>query len=65
MRIALVDYGAGNLYSCAKALMRALDLAGLAGEVITGADPDVVASADRIVLGADRKALPQEMIRFA
>jgi len=53
MNIALIDYGAGNLHSCSKALMRALDMAGIAGEVIIGADPDVIASADRIVLPGD------------
>lgn len=53
MKIALIDYGAGNLHSCSKALMRALDMAGMAGEVIIGADPDVIASADRIVLPGD------------
>ena len=43
-RIALVDYGAGNLRSVGKALLRS-DLP----TVVTG-DPDVVASADAIVL---------------
>ena len=53
MNVALIDYGAGNLHSCSKALMRALDMAGIAGEVIIGADPEVIASADRIVLPGD------------
>lgn len=53
MRIALIDYGAGNLHSAAKALMRALDETGTRGEVIMGADPAVIASADRIVLPGD------------
>ena len=53
MNIALIDYGAGNLHSCSKALMRALDMVGIAGEVIVGADPEVIASADRIVLPGD------------
>ena len=53
MKIALIDYGAGNLHSCGKALMRALDANGTAGEVITGADPDVIARADAIVLPGD------------
>lgn len=53
MKIALIDYGAGNLHSCGKALARALDEAGFTGEVITGADPDVIARADRIVLPGD------------
>jgi glutamine amidotransferase len=53
VRIALIDYDAGNLHSAAKALMRALDETGQRGEVIIGADPDVIASADRIVLPGD------------
>jgi imidazole glycerol-phosphate synthase subunit HisH len=42
---ALIDYGSGNLRSCAKALA----VAGARGLVVT-ADPDAVAAADRIVL---------------
>lgn len=53
MRIALIDYGAGNLNSCSKALERALGDAGLRGEVVIGANPDVIAGADRIVLPGD------------
>lgn len=53
MRIALIDYGAGNLHSCSKALERALAAENRAGEVVIGADPDVIASADRIVLPGD------------
>lgn len=45
MSIALIDYGAGNLYSVANALRAAG-----ADDVIVTADPDVVARADRIVL---------------
>ena len=43
--IALIDYGAGNLYSVANALRAA----GARDLTIT-ADPDVVRAADRIVL---------------
>ncbi|MHB8530778.1 MAG: imidazole glycerol phosphate synthase subunit HisH [Caulobacteraceae bacterium] len=48
--VALIDYGSGNLRSAEKALQRAA--AGLAGpcEVVTTSDPEVVASAERIVL---------------
>jgi glutamine amidotransferase len=53
VKIALIDYGAGNLHSAAKALMRALDETGQRGEVIMGADPVTIASADRIVLPGD------------
>ncbi len=44
LRIAVVDYGAGNLRSVAKALVRS----GMAPEV-TG-DPDALRSVDGIVL---------------
>src|ERR1700733_9188674 len=48
MRVALIDYGSGNLASAAKALARA---AGNAGhEIVTTDDPDLVRAADRIVL---------------
>ncbi len=43
--IALIDYGAGNLYSVHNALLKAG-----AGDVAITADADVVAKADRIVL---------------
>lgn len=46
-RVALIDYGSGNLHSCARALAEA---AGDAGIVTVTADPDVVARAERIVL---------------
>jgi glutamine amidotransferase len=46
-RVALIDYGSGNLRSAEKALVRAAD--GTADIVVTN-DPAVVASADRIVL---------------
>ncbi|HZV09564.1 MAG TPA: imidazole glycerol phosphate synthase subunit HisH, partial [Novosphingobium sp.] len=44
-RLALIDYGAGNLHSVANALAAAG-----ADHVAITADPDVVRSADRIVL---------------
>ena len=46
-RVALIDYGSGNLRSAEKALIRAAD--GRA-EIVVTHDPDVVARADRIVL---------------
>ncbi|HRK23367.1 MAG TPA: imidazole glycerol phosphate synthase subunit HisH [Beijerinckiaceae bacterium] len=53
MKVALIDYGAGNLHSAHRGLERALADIGRTGEVIVTADPDVVASADRIVLPGD------------
>lgn len=49
--VAIVDYGSGNLHSAAKAFERAAREAGRTDTriVVTG-DPDVVASADRVVL---------------
>jgi len=48
MSVAIIDYGAGNLRSAAKALAHAGRAAGI--EVLVTADPDQVAKADRIVL---------------
>lgn len=53
MRIALVDYGAGNLHSAGKGLERALADSGLAGTVDITSDADRVRMADRIVLPGD------------
>jgi imidazole glycerol-phosphate synthase subunit HisH len=47
-RLALIDYGSGNLRSAEKALRRAAEGSRL--EVWVGDDPDVIRSADRIVL---------------
>ncbi|MFG1425435.1 imidazole glycerol phosphate synthase subunit HisH [Roseixanthobacter glucoisosaccharinicivorans] len=48
MNVAIVDYGSGNLHSAAKALERAAT--GLGAEVIVTSDPDIVRTADRVVL---------------
>lgn len=53
MKIALIDYGAGNLHSAGKALERALIEAGISGQIVLGANPDEIAAADRIVLPGD------------
>ncbi len=50
MRVAVVDYGSGNLASAAKAVALAAERSGIAAEVAITADPDRVAGADRIVL---------------
>jgi imidazole glycerol-phosphate synthase subunit HisH len=50
MKIAIVDYGAGNLQSAHKAFERAARDSGIAAEVIVTDDPDAIARADRIVL---------------
>src|SRR5271170_3914161 len=50
MRVAVVDYGSGNLASASRALAVAAEHAGIVAEVAVTADPDYVARADRIVL---------------
>jgi glutamine amidotransferase len=50
MKVAVVDYGSGNLASASRALAVAAARAGIAAEVAITADPDAVARADRIVL---------------
>ena len=50
MRVAIIDYGSGNLRSVAKAFERASSESGTQAEVEVTADPRRVRSADRIVL---------------
>ena len=50
MRVAVVDYGSGNLASASRALAVAAARIGLDAEVVVTADPVVVGGADRIVL---------------
>lgn len=50
MRVAVVDYGSGNLASASRALALAAERAGLDAEVAVTADPAYLAAADRIVL---------------
>jgi glutamine amidotransferase len=46
MRVALIDYGSGNIASAAKALARAAG----SHEILVTADPDAVRKSERIVL---------------
>ena len=50
MKVAIVDYGSGNLHSAHKAFERAAREAGLDGTVAVTARPEAVAAADHIVL---------------
>jgi imidazole glycerol-phosphate synthase subunit HisH len=50
MKVAVVDYGSGNLTSASRALALAAERTGLDAEVRVTADPDYVAGSDRIVL---------------
>ena len=50
MRVAVVDYGSGNLASASRALAVAAEIAEIDAEILITADPDSVAKADRIVL---------------
>ena len=49
-RVAIIDYGSGNLHSAAKAFERAAREGGADAEIAVTADPKLVAAADRIVL---------------
>lgn len=50
MRVAIIDYGSGNLRSATKAFERASREAGIGAEIELTADADRVLGADRIVL---------------
>jgi glutamine amidotransferase len=50
MRVAVVDYGSGNLASASRALALAAQRAGIGASVAVTADPAVIQDADRIVL---------------
>jgi len=50
MRVAIIDYGSGNLRSATKAFERAVREAGIAAEIDLTDRPERVATADRIVL---------------
>lgn len=49
-RVAIVDYGAGNLHSTLKAFEHAAQLSSKKHHICVTSDPDVVRRADRIVL---------------
>lgn len=50
MRVAIIDYGSGNLRSATKAFERAAREAGIDAEIDLTDDADRVATADRVVL---------------
>jgi glutamine amidotransferase len=50
MRVAIIDYGSGNLRSATKAFERAAREAGMSAEIDLTADAECVRNADRIVL---------------
>jgi imidazole glycerol-phosphate synthase subunit HisH len=50
MRVAIVDYGSGNLRSATKAFERAVREAGLSHEVILTDRPEIVAASSHVVL---------------
>jgi len=50
VKVAIVDYGSGNLHSAQKAFERAAREANLAATITLTSDPDVISAADRIVL---------------
>lgn len=50
MKVALIDYGSGNLHSARKALERAGRDSGTGAEVALTSDPETVSRSDRVVL---------------
>ncbi len=50
MKVAVVDYGSGNLASASRAVQMAADRAGIAAEVLVTSDPADIRAAQRIVL---------------
>lgn len=50
MRVAIIDYGSGNLRSATRAFERAAAEAGISAEIDLTDDPERVRTADRIVL---------------
>jgi imidazole glycerol-phosphate synthase subunit HisH len=50
MKVAIIDYGSGNLRSAVKAFERSAREAGISAEILLTADAEIVAKADRIVL---------------
>jgi glutamine amidotransferase len=50
MRVAIIDYGSGNLRSATKSFERAAKEAGLNSRILLTADPEQVLTADRVVL---------------
>ena len=50
MKVAVIDYGSGNLASASRALAVAAERQGISARVTVTADPAEVAGADRIVL---------------
>jgi imidazole glycerol-phosphate synthase subunit HisH len=50
VKVAVVDYGSGNLASASRALALAAERAGIDTRIVITADPDRVSRADRIVL---------------
>lgn len=50
MKVAIVDYGSGNLRSAEKAFLRAAGESEIDADVVVTADADEVAKADRVVL---------------
>jgi glutamine amidotransferase len=49
-RVAIINYGSGNLHSAAKAFERAARESEANAQITLTADPDIVSAADRIVL---------------
>jgi len=50
MKVVVIDYGSGNLRSCAKAFERAAGEQNTKAEIIVSGAPEDILSADKIIL---------------
>jgi len=50
VKVAIIDYGSGNLRSAAKAFERAARDGGMTADILVTSDPEAVRAADRVVL---------------
>ncbi|MDH5772102.1 MAG: imidazole glycerol phosphate synthase subunit HisH [Rhodospirillaceae bacterium] len=50
MKVVVIDYGSGNLRSCAKAFERAASEHNIKADVVVSPNPEDILSADRVVL---------------
>ncbi|MDP2123138.1 MAG: imidazole glycerol phosphate synthase subunit HisH [Parvibaculum sp.] len=50
MKVAIIDYGSGNLRSAAKAFERAARDGGMTADILVTSDPEAIRAADRVVL---------------
>ena len=49
MKVAIVDYGMGNLHSVLKSVQAARELAGVPAEIVLTDQPEIVWAADKVI----------------